>query len=515
MAGFFALLYGTMAGLVAYSIAATLFRGGGASPASRSFLFFSLATFVWNAAYAAMFLSSDAAFVREVYRFSSLGWGANPSLSISYAYLLRCHYSSRPVSRRAVALILVPYPLIVYGVFSGKLLAYDFVRNPFGWGEVVDPSSPWNYAFLALLLVGMVVFAAVGLRLSYHSGSKRAKLQGRFITYPIVAIIVLVVVFHIVLPMLGLMNVPAMVQLLIALWIVALSLVQDKYPVLSLSPLIAADEIVRRMSDMCVLVDSDGRVKETNPAFGALLGSGAGDPIGRLAAEVLPPALTDVLSRAAEDDGGSVSLELALTASDGSSLPCVVSVSSVRDTLGDRVGFVAIIRETREEKRLKMLAETDALTGAYNRRKMEESILSALADPRGRRRRFSVIMMDLDKFKHVNDRFGHEAGDRAIVDFCSIVRSSIRGNDQFARWGGEEFLILSESTDEDEAAVLAERIRARTAAFAFSHGEKLTASFGVASARRGDSLDSLVKRADEALYAAKASGRDRVEIHRG
>lgn len=155
---------------------------------------------------------------------------------------------------------------------------------------------------------------------------------------------------------------------------------------------------------------------------------------------------------------------------------------------------------------------TDSLTGAANRRRLEMH-LEELA---GKERPLSVIMMDMDHFKKVNDTYGHQAGDEVLKHFAAVARKSIRPGDLLARYGGEEFAVVCRAGLE-QALEIAERIRkavqdapAKTTAGKIN----VTASFGVAEFREGDTPESVIKRADEALYRAKEAGRNKVKSER-
>ena len=119
-------------------------------------------------------------------------------------------------------------------------------------------------------------------------------------------------------------------------------------------------------------------------------------------------------------------------------------------------------------------------------------------------------MFDIDHFKRVNDRYGHSYGDLVLKDLCRLIRGLIRQGDMLIRWGGEEFIILLPATEIDEAAQLAERIRQDVETERFPEVGSITISLGVAQLRKGDNIDSLLKRVDNALYHAKQSGRNRV-----
>jgi diguanylate cyclase (GGDEF)-like protein len=177
------------------------------------------------------------------------------------------------------------------------------------------------------------------------------------------------------------------------------------------------------------------------------------------------------------------------------------------------------LRLTRRQTHLRALAQTDALTGLANLR----AFRSRLDDEVRRARRYGTsltcIMADMDHLKPVNDAFGHGAGDRAIAAVAEVLRSQLRGTDMGARYGGDEFVLLLPHTSAGDGRILAERLCLRLATAELSVGDRkvsLRTSFGVAELGPEAGTDDgaeLVRHADEALYAAKRSGRGRVEIH--
>jgi diguanylate cyclase (GGDEF)-like protein len=156
-------------------------------------------------------------------------------------------------------------------------------------------------------------------------------------------------------------------------------------------------------------------------------------------------------------------------------------------------------------------AITDRLTGMFNRLKLDQSLNSELLRCQRYTGIFSVILLDIDHFKAVNDTHGHLAGDQVLVAVAEVMHAQTREIDIAGRWGGEEFLVLCPNTDSEGARILAEKLR--TAIACHDHGDigHKTASFGVATYRAGDNVSSLVSRADAALYQAKHLGRNRVE----
>ena len=164
---------------------------------------------------------------------------------------------------------------------------------------------------------------------------------------------------------------------------------------------------------------------------------------------------------------------------------------------------------------LRRLAVTDELTGLRNRRAFEERLAMEFSMARRRNRQLSVLLIDVDDFKRINDRWGHAAGDEALRRLGMILRTTVRLPDLAARYGGEEFVVLLPESGEESASALARRLMARMAAEDWEN-EKLTISIGMAGITEPlMSGDQLVELADEALYAAKRAGKNRMMVHPG
>jgi diguanylate cyclase (GGDEF)-like protein len=172
-------------------------------------------------------------------------------------------------------------------------------------------------------------------------------------------------------------------------------------------------------------------------------------------------------------------------------------------------------RELVEKNReLEVLSVTDRLTGLFNRRRLDEVLEEEMIRCRRYAQEFAVIIMDIDHFKRVNDSYGHHLGDTVLQAMAQILRERTRDADALARLGGEEFVIVCRHSSIDAAVETAERVREAIAAHAFPGVGFATASFGVAACCEGETTESLLERADAALYRAKGSGRNRVEADR-
>ncbi len=182
------------------------------------------------------------------------------------------------------------------------------------------------------------------------------------------------------------------------------------------------------------------------------------------------------------------------------------TVMPIKDSNGEISGYVSIRHDITD----KVNASVDSLTKAYNRRKFESEFASLYLKTTGTDRSLSLIVLDVDNFKKVNDTHGHLKGDEVLVKMAEAVKRHIRSNDVFARWGGEEFVVLMEGAVLSIAVEKAEAMREDIASILFKDLGHVTCSFGVAELRPGEEKDSLIKRADDYLYRAKREGKNRV-----
>lgn len=161
-------------------------------------------------------------------------------------------------------------------------------------------------------------------------------------------------------------------------------------------------------------------------------------------------------------------------------------------------------------RQTEQLSITDKLTQLHNRRKIDELFHLALGKARRYGDPLTVIMLDIDHFKMVNDLAGHQVGDQVLCELAKVLRRNVRSTDHVGRWGGEEFIVLLPSTELAQGRQLAEKLRAAIASHEFPVVGHKTGSFGTASYREGDDEEALTRRTDACLYAAKKQGRNRV-----
>ena len=289
--------------------------------------------------------------------------------------------------------------------------------------------------------------------------------------------------------------------------------------------------IVMESADAVIAIDSEQKLVLFSPAAERMFGYTREAILGRPLEDLLPPKFRDghaTKVTAFRDKGeqarymGERNSHIVGLRADGTEVKLGATILTVG---GERESYmVAILRDISErimfQSELERMASVDPMTGVLNRR----AFLAALEKEWSRAARYrsglSLMLFDLDRFKSVNDMYGHDVGDRVICRFADLTQSLLRDIDVFGRWGGEEFIAALPHSDLRSARTVAERVRESFARQSFdSEGHKpfsVTVSIGVADIGGGRvPHQQLIKWADDALYEAKASGRNQVVVWNG
>lgn len=182
------------------------------------------------------------------------------------------------------------------------------------------------------------------------------------------------------------------------------------------------------------------------------------------------------------------------------------------DINGKKIGYVSTREDVTDKQELRFISERDQLTKIYNRRSFESKLSQAFERTKKEHYHFGVIMFDIDHFKKVNDTYGHQVGDDILKSITKHIKEVIRDDDFFARWGGEEFMLIVKTSKLDELKLIVSKIQERIKNTDLSPVPSVTLSFGLGIAREEDTKESLLKRIDNALYEAKENGRNRYEL---
>ena len=303
--------------------------------------------------------------------------------------------------------------------------------------------------------------------------------------------------------------------------------------------LFASESLLRRILDnvpacvACCSTDSDPRMLYLNEQFLRTFGYTQADlpSMERWFELVYPDDAYRAIRRASwraslegllQQRGAAERKEFQVTCKDGRVLDVLIGAVVIEDMV--LASFVDVTEGKRHERELvqahealvaanaelQRLATTDSLTGAANRRHFDETLALQVAQARRYGEPLSLVLLDLDHFKAINDDHGHAHGDEVLAEVSRRLQGSLRMTDRLARWGGEEFAVLLPHCDDVAAVATAEKLRAVVSEPSFPGVGTVTASFGVAQLRPDEGPEQLLKRADAALYDAKAAGRDAV-----
>jgi len=193
-------------------------------------------------------------------------------------------------------------------------------------------------------------------------------------------------------------------------------------------------------------------------------------------------------------------------------------ILTVRHVPGKReflLSFADVTHLEMEKQLYMILSMQDPLTKVYNRKKFFDELEKEVERVQRYHQKLSLIMMDADYFKNINDIYGHSVGDKVLINLTDLIRKGIRKTDILARYGGEEFAVLMPGTDVEGAFEIADRLRNSIASYEFPVCKEVTCSFGVAEFAETDTIDSFVQKADIALYEAKSKGRNNAQVFEG
>lgn len=282
----------------------------------------------------------------------------------------------------------------------------------------------------------------------------------------------------------------------------------------------------------------DGRYRMVNEVMATLFGKSAARIGGMSDKELFPPEFTARLERSDQEiiDGADAAsdeldfpidgiplrclwLKFPVLGPDGAMLSIAVVLlhTSMQEAIAEMRQSLEQLQQTNQELHrslaaLERLASTDKLTGAWNRRRLEDAVINEMDRLKRYDHPLSLLLLDIDFFKQINDQHGHAAGDHVLVALANVVQSTLRATDSLTRWGGEEFVVLSPNTTLSTMAMLAERLRGKIATTDFPTVKNIGVSIGVAECMSGETWEDWFNRADAALYRAKACGRNQVQV---
>lgn len=487
-------------------------------PGARTFIFYTAALVVYIFAVAFELASDSLEAIKMWTLVEYIGIGFAPPLGL----LVVLNYIGKSMPRRAMPFLFV-IPVITLFLLATNDYHQLFYKSIYFRGDapVVDVEIGQWYIVQGCFTFGNMLAAFIFLLRQWRSTNKAFRPQlATFIIGQLLPMIGAFLYLMGVTPY-GMDPVPMVLCVTSALYIWAM--VQSH--LLTLVP-IAKESIFESMKEGVIVIDSAERIVDINDSVVRMIPGLTLQMIGRPLGDVWR-ALTGATLPASGDDG--VHQEMNWTVK-GAEATYQVRSSAVRGRAGDPVGRLLMLIDVTEQRRLQdkltQQAYYDGLTKLLNRTRFIQRGRELLASARQFGQSVAVVLFDIDTFKRINDTYGHETGDRAILHVVDIVKRQLSPDALFARYGGEEFALALPGASSCEAAALAERARAALEAAPLSLEEggsesiAVTASFGVAGAADGGdsaaySLDALLREADAALYRAKREGRNRVRTAEG
>ncbi|MDI6801038.1 MAG: EAL domain-containing protein [Thermodesulfovibrionales bacterium] len=487
---------------------------------------------VWAFSYTFFYSAPDKESVWFWYRISSIGWSSFPAIFMHYSLVLteREKTSDRPL---VYPFLYLPALTYIYKGSTGTLLVKDFVYQGLGWCEVAASDSIWFWSYV----VYYSGFILGSLFLVLHWGQKteslRKKKQAKIILATSIPTLIGSAVTDTILPALDLYIMPSVAVILILGWIFGIWYSISRHKLMSLTPSIAADEIVFRMVGMLVLVDPEGRIIKVNRQVKELLGYENDEIIGRPFSNIVVEGdlVDEALAKLKKNPDQTVVYELVYKGENNMEVPVSVSFSAASDKYGEMLGTVVVGRDIRQMKQLQQeikerrrMEETityqayhDALTGLSNRVLFNDRLALSLAQAHRDKRMLAVIFLDLDNFKSINDSMGHSGGDQVLQSTANLLRNIFRESDLVARMGGDEYAILLPNIlHEEDVSRVAHKILSAFRQLVVISGHKLHISTSIGISiypRDGESPEMLLKNADTAMYHSKELGGNNYQFY--
>jgi diguanylate cyclase (GGDEF)-like protein/PAS domain S-box-containing protein len=409
-------------------------------------------------------------------------------------------------------------PFLIYGpavLFS----AVDFgtysitgqpVLKPWGYTYVI-PVSWINWICNGWTVLMGILALILAMRHYFLVQDRRKKIQAKYIALGISLPILSGILSEIVLPEFGL-RIPELTCVSLTWLALFIGYAVWKYELFAVSPAMAAENIIAAMNEMFFLLNPEGSIIRTNQKSREVLGYEENDLAGKpmdivLIDEPADRGLIDQIRRKGIVDN----VEVLLRTKPGGRIPAIFSGSMIKDRNGLALGIVGISRDISDRKRmeeeLRALSLIDELTGLYNRRGFMTLARHQQKISTRTHQEMLLIYADVDDFKKINDTYGHDAGDAALIETAKILKESFRSSDLTGRFGGDEFVVLiheaSTPYSEPLKARLEEKLRSKLSELPFPF--KLSLSIGMAcyDPKTPGSIEELLAKADQAMYARK------------
>jgi len=484
---------------------------------NKVFFALNLSLFIWPFSTAFSTIASDKAGCILWSTIAALGYCAFSSISLHFFLI----YSKREKFLKkwwSYVLIYLPAAILIFQAIRHDLFARDFFYNQFGWITIPNVGSVWFW----LLLIVIGLSGGINIYLCYSMLKKSESVSGRkqakiiFISTIISFLLgmVLVSVTKIFISV----DIPDITVLALIVWILGILFAIFKYRLMILSPSLAAESILKTIIDSVVLVNPAGIITYVNSETLSLLKYKSKEIVGESFEILFPPDIKQEMKNIVMSSKRSSirNKDTFFISKNNIRVPILFSASVCKDNDGNYIGFVALSRDITKikdaEQFVAHLALHDALTNLPNRTLLRERLEQAMAEARTEKTYIAYILLDLDRFKEINDVYGHSIGDLLLIEVANRFTSTLRDCDMVARLGGDEFVILLSNlkNENDYETTIVKILECISKPIIIeSHELIITASAGISIyPKNGIDSESLLKCADLAMYSAKKLGKN-------
>jgi diguanylate cyclase (GGDEF)-like protein/PAS domain S-box-containing protein len=472
-------------------------------------IFLSLCTSyaIWSFAYAFAYVASDRYVFSFWNKISAIGWCSFSAISLYLVLLI----TENKIIRKRIVKVLIFFPAVIFYCMAVFLFGVDRYTSPIIFKLFNIGDFLYDFIFE---ITSIIILFFWGLK----SHSRRIKKQANILVLSSIVPFIANLVTQNILPIIGGTTVPLMGQIYSLIMIIGTYIVITKYKFLKLPEKFLFEEIENKIMDMFIFINEKGEFVKISKHTLTLLGYeekellnknldvifGQNSKLKGLEglAEELDKEYTDVI----------------ILKKNGEKIPVNISCISIFDNkLHEFLGAalvmhdVSIVHELqRKNQELQEKSIRDSLTKLYNHQYSIEIIQREVNQSTTIKRDLSIMMLDIDHFKKVNDSFGHQFGDYVLETVSNILVNNINNKGYVGRFGGEEFIVILPQLGIDEAYNIGEKIRNEIEKYKFNRNFKLTTSIGIKQ-HKGESTAELVKLADDLLYKAKKNGRNRIE----
>ncbi len=484
------------------------FKQNPKSTIHRLFLCLCISYAIWSFGYAFVYLLEDKFAISIWNKIAAIGWC---SFSALILYLVLLITEQEIIKNRLVKLI-----IFIPGIFFFYMAVFLFgpdIKTPYIISKIFYIGNfIYNFSYLLASMVLLLLWGRKSKRV-------RIKKQSRLLVLTSSLPFILNLITQTILPAFQLANLPNMGQLYSLIMILGTYTVITKYKFLKIPERFIFEEVMREMLDMTILINESGQIIKVNKQTLIMLGYLNDELLGKTINTIMPSIdLRYILSGHYRENIRFN--DMALCTINGEEIPINISYTPIFDLyINELLGAVLVIQDLRlvnelklKNKELQEKSIRDSLTNLYNHQYSIELLEREINMAKQCGKHLSIMMLDIDNFKNINDIYGHQLGDSVLITISKILVDIIQDKGYVGRYGGEEFVTILPETKLETAINIGREICSVVKNHVFDNHTRITISIGIKEYVNENTIN-LIKGADQLLYKAKKNGRDRIEYY--